>query len=660
MKYLAFLFFALICLPTSTVLAQKLTTKSDRAKDLYLKGADNLYSNKYQQAQDYLIKATQVDTKFIEPYLLLADLFNQLKEYQKESEMLVKALQIDSTFFIPTYYNLGMAQVHLGDYERAKENVTKYRAKTKDKEGVTKADKLLRNIEFSQYAIQHPIDIKPQSLGDSINSRYDEYWPSIRGDEKELVFTVLVPRDTALFNQKKLPRLPKHFQEDFYTSKINTSNSWGGRTTATGALNTNGNEGAQTISVDGKCMFFTGCGRADGQGSCDIYFTRSTAKGWSAPINMEYPINTPFFDGQPSFSANGKTLFFISNRHGGEGGMDIWSSEIVGLKPDGTPIFGQPINLGPTVNSSNDENSPFIHPDGKTLYFSSNGLVGMGQMDLYLTRLDSLNKWTTPLNFGYPTNTTGDEIGFVLNAKGDRGYFASDRFSAGDKGKDIYSFEMPLTLRPTPASYLKGRVFDDKTKERITANFELLNLANGELAVNSTTNYSGEFLICLPVEINYALNVAKDGYLFHSQNVNLLEPNSADHPLIADIYLKPILKNATIILENIFFDTNSSDLLPLSMVELTKLLKFMQDNPKVRIELSGHTDNVGGETFNLALSQRRADAVKQFLLQNGVVTNRLSTKGFGYSLPITTNDTPEGRARNRRTEMKIIGLELTL
>lgn len=656
-RYTFSLLIAVLYLFLLPINGQKLTTKSDRARDLYLKGSDNLYSNKIEQAEEYLLKAINVDSKFIESYLLLADLYNQQKDYQKESELLIAALEIDSTFFIPTYYNIGYALVQLGNYPGAESYITKYKSKTKDKEGVIKAGKLLKSIEFSKYAMLNPIDIKPISLGDSINSSYDEYWPSLRGDEKELVFTVLVPRDTLLYKQQKLPRLPRYFQEDFYHSRFESSGSWGGRESVKGALNTNGNEGAQTLSSDGKWLFFTGCGRADGQGSCDIYFSRSTAKGWSTPINLDYPINTPFFDGQPSFSANGKTLFFISNRQGGVGGMDIWYCNIVGFKPDGIPIFSQPENLGKVVNSSDDENSPFIHPDGKTLYYSSNGLIGMGQMDLYLTRQDSMNQWSEPLNFGYPTNTTGDEIGFVLNAKGDRGYFASDRYNNGNNGKDIYSFEMPQSLRPTPASYLKGRVFDDSSKDQMVANFELLNLANGSLTVNSTTNYKGEFLICLPTGINYALNVSAPGYLFFSQNINLTEPNSADHPLIADIYLKPIVKDATIILDNIFFNTNSSDLLPESIVELKKLLTFLQNNSNVRVELSGHTDNIGGEAFNNSLSQRRADAVKSYLTQNGIITTRIVTIGFGYAKPITTNDTSEGRARNRRTEMKVIGNE---
>ncbi len=656
-NYLFLLIVATLCLLNAPIYGQKLTTKSDRARDLYLKGSDNLYSNKIEQAEVYFRKAIDVDEKFIEPYLLLADIYNQQKDYQKESQLLLKSLEIDSTFFIPTYYNIGFAMLQLGNYDEAETYIVKYKGKTKDKEGVNKAERVLKSIEFSRNAMLHPIDIKPISLGDSINSRYDEYWPSLRGDEKELVFTVLIPRDTVLFNQHKLPRLPRYFQEDFYHSKCDSLGVWKDRESVRGALNTNGNEGAQTLSVDGKWMFFTGCGRADGQGSCDVYFSRSTAKGWSTPINLDYPINTPFFDGQPSFSADGKTLYFISNRQGGVGGMDIWRSEIVGFKPDGTPIFGALKNLGDVVNSSNDENSPFIHPDGKSLYFSSNGLVGMGQMDLYLSRLDSTNNWSEPVNFGYPTNTTGDEIGFVLNAKGDRGYFASDRFNQGANGKDIYSFDMPQELRPTPASYLKGRVFDNSTKDQIMAYFELLNLADATLTVNSSTNYKGEFLICLPIGVNYALNVSEPGYLFHSQNINLTEPNSADHPLVADIYLKPIIKDATIILENIFFETNSSELLPQSIVELTKLLSFLQKNAKVRVELSGHTDNVGGEAFNISLSQRRADAVKNYLATNGIASTRLTTKGFGYSKPITSNDSVEGRARNRRTEMRVIGNE---
>lgn len=643
-----------ITLFSSIVYAQKLTSKSERARDLYLKGSDNLYLSKYDEAEEFLVKSTQEDDKFVEAYLLLGDLYNQQKDYPQEEKALLIALKLDSTFFIPTFYNLGISQFHQGKYDEAIINLEKYKSKTKDNDAKTKADKSLANIKFSKYAIGHPIQITPISLGDNINSTYDEYWPSLRGDEQELVFTVLVPRDSILSTQRKLPRLPKYFHEDFYVSKRDSSTQeWQKRYKLSSNINTLGNEGAQSLSVDGKWMFFTACGRVNGKGSCDIFFSTSTPDGWSTPIDLDYPINTAGFEGQPCFSADGKTLFFVSSRSGGEGGLDIWAAQIVGSKPDGTPIFGNLINMGNHINSHGDENSPYIHPDGKTLYFSSDGWTGMGQMDIFLSRLQPNNEWSLPVNFGYPTNTAGDEIGFVLNSKGDRGYFSSSRYNNGDNGKDLYSFLMPDTLRPTPASYLKGRVFDFNTKEQLSASFELLNLSNSELAVQSTTNYKGEFLICLPIGINYALNVSKTGYLFYSQNVNLSKSTSVTEPMVADIYLKAITINASVVLENIFFDTNSAKLLPESLVELSKLLAFLQNNPSVKIELSGHTDNKGTESLNKTLSLQRAQSVQKFLTEKGITPIRLKAIGYGYTQPITTNNTEAGRAKNRRTEMKI-------
>lgn len=640
--------------------SQKLTTKSDRARDLYLKGSDNFYSSKFEQAELYLKKSIDADNAFAEPYFLLADIYFFKNEYSKEAEFLSAGLGIDSTFYVTGFYSLGIALMKCGDFDNAKLNIQKYRNKTKNPESIINADRMLKCIEFSRYTMKHPVNINPQSLGNDVNSPYDEYWPSLTGDESNLIYTVLVPRDTALFNKRRLPRSnPAFFQEDFYISSFDTLKGWSKRQLLAGSINTNSyNEGAQSLSVDGKWLFFTVCAN-NKHNDCNVYFSKNGINGWSTPILLDYPINTPAYDGQPSFSANGKTLYFVSNRHGGFGGKDIWSCDLVGIDTKNNPIFGQLKNLNAPVNTSMEENYPFIHQDNKTLYFSSDGHIGMGERDLYLTRKDSLNQWGEPINLGYPINSFSDENGLVLNSKGDRAYFSSDRFNNLNQrdNLDLYTFEMPDSLRPTPASYLKGRVFDYNTKKTLSAKFELLDLASCELAITSSTNYKGEFLICLPIGINYALNVSEPGYLFHSQNINLTETNSATHPLVADIYLKPIVKDATIILENIFFDTNSSDLLPQSIVELTKLLSFLQMNAQVRVELSGHTDNVGGEAFNISLSQRRADAVKNYLTTNGIASVRLTTKGFGFSRPITTNDTAEGRARNRRTEMKVIGNE---
>lgn len=653
MKTLILAYLLAFGVTTFTLSAQKKGPKVDKAKDLYLKGVDDFNRNKFDKAEEFFLKSIEENGGFIEAYLMLADTYNQQKEYQLESDILKKSLNIDSTFFIPTYYNLGTAYFNQGKYDEAIYFLEKYKLKTKDVTSKTKADRLLTNVKFSKYAIAHPNSITPINLGDSVNSCYDDYWPSLRGDGQELVYTVLVPRDSLLFTTKRLPRTEQYFQEDLYVSEVNKSGKWLVRKKLSSSINTLGNEGAQSLSADGKWMFFTGCGREDGKGSCDIYFSRKTQEGWSVPICLDYPINTALYESQPSFAADGKTLYFISNRAGGIGGNDLWMAQIVGIKNNGIPIFGNLRNLGSHINTKFDEASPYIHPDGKTLYFSSNGWTGMGQMDIFMSRQQVDNEWSFPVNLGYPINTSGDEIGFILNSRGDVGYFSSSRFNNIDKERDLYSFQMPDSLRPTPASYLKGRVFNIDSKEPLDAQFELLNLKNGELVAQSSTNYSGEFLICLPVGNNYALNVVKTGYLFYSQNVNLSKATTALEPIVADIFLKPISLNASIVLENIFFETNSATLLTESLVELSKLLQFLQNNPSVRIEISGHTDNVGSEVLNKSLSLRRAQAVMLYLTDKGVESTRLKAIGFGFSKPISTNDTEEGRAKNRRTEMRI-------
>jgi hypothetical protein len=224
-------------------------------------------------------------------------------------------------------------------------------------------------------------------------------------------------------------------------------------------------------------MFFTACGRPDSKGRCDIYFSYRVKNGWSEPKNIGAPVNTPFWDSQPCFAADGKTLYFVSNRPDGFGEKDIWQATLQGFDSKGTPLFGDLKNLGDKINTSKDEMSPFLHHDNKTLYFSSDGWYGLGGMDIFISKKDDAGNWSEPLNVGYPINTFGDETGLVINARGNRAYFSSDYHQQKNNGKDIYYFNLPEEIQPTPALYVKGRVFDAETNANLPANFQLQDLS---------------------------------------------------------------------------------------------------------------------------------------------------------------------------------------
>jgi outer membrane protein OmpA-like peptidoglycan-associated protein len=337
----------------------------------------------------------------------------------------------------------------------------------------------------------------------------------------------------------------------------------------------------------------------------------------------------------------------VSDRRGGYGSYDIWKSNI---QTDGN--WSMPVNLGSKINTKYDEQSPFIHPDDLTLYFSSNGWPGLGQKDIFISRLDTLNEWSQPINLGYPINTYGEENGLTINAKGTKAFFSSDNFG-GYGGFDIYSFDLPQKLRPTPVNYVKGIVFDEDTKEKLSAIVDIVDIKTSKsIHVALSDAIDGSFLATLPNNREYSLNVSKKGYLFYSENFSV-EKNKVGKPIILEVPLQKIAVGKKVVLKNIFFDTNKYDLKPESVAELAKMIEFLNENTKVEIELSGYTDNVGDDSYNLNLSQNRAKAVYDYLKNNGININRLNYKGYGKANPVADNKTEEGRANNRRTEFLI-------
>ena len=369
---------------------------------------------------------------------------------------------------------------------------------------------------------------------------------------------------------------------------------------------------------------------------------------WTEPININSPVNTSAWEAQPSISSDGKTLYFVSNREGGNGQKDLWMSN---LQSDGN--WTKPINLGDKINSAGEEQSPFIHPDNKTLYFASNGLTGMGGFDLFKTIRNEDGSWSEPVNLGYPINTTFDEIGLIVNAEGNRAFYSSDRLS--NKGRDIFEFELYQEARPNPVSYIKGKVFDARSKKMLKANFELISLETNEIIMQAESDKkTGEFIVCIPTDSDYALNVSKDGYMFYSDNFELKGVHEITDPYLKDIALNPIKLGEKIILRNIFFATDSFTLEAKSKVELSKLVEFLSNNPNLKIELSRQTVNVDTSEYNLQLSENRAKSVYYYLIENQIQKERLSFKGYGESQPINSNEIEAGRSENRRTEIKIL------
>ncbi len=319
-----------------------------------------------------------------------------------------------------------------------------------------------------------------------------------------------------------------------------------------------------------------------------------------------------------------------------------------------TNDWGPAENLGPIVNTPYDEYSVFIHPDGKTLYFSSEGHKTMGGYDIFKTVWDKKKKkWSVPENIGYPINTADNDVNFVLSASGKHAYFSSYR-ADGMGERDIYKISYKDTAKTAVACILKGTIFDELTKKELEADIELVdNQLNQTIASFKSNSATGKYLVSLPGGKNYGIAVKKDGYMFHSENFDIPE-SSTYQEYVKDIPLKNISVGSKIVLKNIFYDFDKATLRPESTAELERLMKFLNDIPTMKIEIGGHTDGKGADDYNMKLSQSRSQSVVDYLVAHGIDKSRLTAKGYGKTKPIADNETEEGRQLNRRTEFEIL------
>ena len=611
---------------------------NEKAGGLYSKALNELTQNRnFKYAIQLMDEAIAIEPNYADAWLSKGSAYAELKNYKASVESFERAKAIDTAYFNEFNLPYSISLAGNGEFEKALNAVNDFLKDPELNERSIKAANFRKRcyVFAVDYAGNHKNNkyiFQPKNLGDSINTPMLEYFPSLTIDANELVFT----------------RRVKGINEDFFVSN-KKNNQWGKATPLQGNINTELNEGAQNISQDGKMLVFTGCNFPGGSGSCDLYYSTQTPKGWSEPLNFGEQINTEYWESQPCLSPDKRFLYFTARDPNGFGGSDIWMSERL---PNGN--WKNPVNLGAGINTPGNESCPFIHADNQTLYFTSDAWPGYGGSDLFVTRKDSTGKWGKPENLGYPINTIGDEGTMVITADGKTAYYSSDLPDTRG-GLDIYSFELREDIRPIKTLWVKGNVFDKKTKAGLPSTVELLDLKTGQNISKLQTDESGNYLITLPVGKDYAFNVNRKGYLFYSDNFSLSK-NPVDSVYTKDIPLQPIEINASIVLKNIFFDTKKFDLKPESMVELDKVVQLMKDNPNIKILIGGHTDNVGKPQDNMVLSDKRAKSAINYLLYKGVRIERLQWKGFGSTKPVADNKTEKGKAQNRRTELTVVGL----
>lgn len=648
-SFMVVAFTANCILPTAYCQPGGYSSQDKKAIKLYESGSTCLQQRRFECAKSDFTKAANADAGFVEPRIMLAEIAEMEGKDAEAIARYREAMSIAPRFFPTAQLHLADLEFRSGQYAEAEKNYKGYLDKEQEPQRKARARLGIANCQFAADAITRPVPFEPKNLGPSVNSNDPEYYPCITADDATLIFTRRV----------KAPEIAIYgMQEDFYVSRRGADGAWQPSKPIPTVSTAEYNEGAGTLTPDGRFIIFTKCALEDGSyggtlkglGSCDLFISQRIGDRWSPASNLGTPVNSAQWESQPSMASDGRTLYFVRGRRTANGiaDTDIYMSR---MGDDGT--WSKPEKLGPNVNTPMLEESVQIHPDGRTLYFSSNGHPGFGGLDIFVSRMQDDGAWGKALNLGYPINSGADENSLLVSADGRVAYFASDR-PGGFGDLDLYGFELYAEARPQPVTYIRGHVTDKTNGKPVEADVELFDLSTDKLATAAYSDpKTGEFLVCLPSGRSYALNAGAEGYLFFSENYDVAA-GTAKEPVMLEVPLSPLTSGSVIALRNIFFNTASYDLLPASNTELDKLVKLLKANPTLRIELGGHTDNVGNDATNQKLSEQRANAVRDFVVKQGIDGARITAQGYGETKPVAANDTEEGRAQNRRTEVRVL------
>lgn len=590
-----------------------------------------------------------------------------------------KAVELDPVGEGHAYAVLGESYQATYKFDEAISAFQKARARLTPEEKKANGDEFAGRIEqcnTGKKLMADSVRVFIDNMGASINSKYTDYAPIISADQSMLIFTST--RENK-YNKKAYD--DGEYDENLWVS-YRTGSSWSAAADMGAPLNTKENDATIGLSADGQKLFLF-YGKSGG----DIKYSEKKGETWSKPEFFDAINTSNGHENSACFSYDGKTVYFSSTDN--QKAPNYGEHDIFMCKLNEKGKWGKPENLGAVINTDKDEIGVYMHPDGRTLYFASNGHSTMGGYDIFYTVLQDDGSWSEPVNIGYPINTPGDENFLVVDASGTHAYYSSER-SGGFGGLDVYMItflgpekklnittennliaavanpiqqdvvmEKSVEIKTSRLTVVKGVVYDafENPQKFLDAQIEITDNATGQVLFTNNSNAStGKFLIPLPSGKNYGIAVKKDGYLFHSENFDV--PQTTDYQeIFLDIKLMPVAKDSKIVLRNVFFDTDKSTLKTMSYSELDKLVEILNSNPKMKIEIGGHTDNVGAKAYNQKLSQSRAEAVVNYLLSKNIAKDRLSFKGYGMDEPIATNDTPEGRAQNRRVEFKIISNE---
>ncbi len=613
--------------------AQKISKKSlnliNKAKTAY-------YNSEYQVAKELAMQAVEADSLNLDAYLLLADLSAETNDKILKKRALEKIIALAPNSYASAYKMLANLFFDDGEYHKVLQIIADYSSLTNNSDSVF-IKTMIEKTEWALQLINNPNSAKIIHLGEHINTFQNEYWPFVSADDSTLYFTRLITNEQRF-----------HFERLFYAKRA--TNDWlPAQKLSFGGAN-EVNEGTMSLSADGRMFFFTACGKRNGLGSCDIYYMIKQNGVWQAPLNAGKVVNTSNWEAQPSVSANGEFLFWSSNREGGLGEKDIWYAPIIGIE-NGVIEFGTPVNPGRAINTRFDDFSPFIHADNQTLYFASTGHYGLGGSDIFISRFKN-KAWQLAQSIGFPANSRFNDDGLVISPNARVAVFSSDREGACAQSKDLYMLELPKEFMPNEIAYVKGFVMDKKSKEKLDAKIEITNIETEQkqqLVADATDGY----MAVLQSGYRFAFHVSKPGYLFYSEHFDHKSSGDLNVAAIYNIELQAIEIGNAMVLNNIFFDHDAFDIKAESKAELDKIVDFLRLNPTLKVEIAGHTDNTGSESYNLTLSENRAKAIADFLVKS-ISDDRITYVGYGQEYPVADNSTEQGRSKNRRSELKII------
>ncbi|WP_035567047.1 OmpA family protein [Hymenobacter sp. IS2118] len=649
-----------------------------KAAQKAIKDGEEDYKNsppRYAAALPSFLEAQKLNPNNAALNLRIGDCYLNLGDKATALPYLKKAVELETGPAPRTHFVLARAlHLHarwpeaLKEYERAKTVVASVAKKGKPAPPVevspVEVARRIAECKTGQQLMAHPVRVFIDNLGPTVNTAETEHSPVVTADESMLFLTSR--RAGSLGGARASDG--GGFTEDIYQT-LRSGEDWGPARTLNAPVNTTGHDATVAVSADGQRLLL----HADNNGG-DLSESRLTANGWSKPKELDSRINSKYRESSATYSPDGRYVYFVSDKpEGSLGKRDIYKAEIDGRTP--------PQNLGSAINTPFDEEGVFMQPDGKTLIFSSAGHGTMGGLDIFKSVFEN-GKWSTPENLGWPINSPEDDVFFVTSASGRFGYFASDR-PGGFGGQDIYRVtflgaekqpvlnqqERPLATRavavrqPIPklsvpvvtaeVTVLKGTVTDIASRQPAQAQIEVLDNMTGQTVATLQTTPAGKYLIALPSGVNYGLVLRNEAYLFHSENVNL-PPSTGYAETVRNIRLQKMEAGSNIVLHNVFFDPGKASMRPESTAELERVVKLLNESPKLKLQVCGHTDEAGSTEGNLSLSERRAQAVATYLIQHKIKPERVTYAGYGAAIPLTSNKSDIGHQYNRRTEFKVV------